>query len=46
VELRNIFDELYRCDVASKSGGHPYTLMHGLVMGICSGMACHGSNGM
>lgn len=36
-ELRSIFDELYRCDVASKSGGHPYTLMHGLVTGICTG---------
>jgi len=46
VELRTIFDELYRCDVASKSGGHPYTLMHGLVMGICSGMARYGSNSM
>jgi DNA polymerase-3 subunit delta len=37
-ELRNIFTELYRCDVASKTGGgQPYTLMHGLVTGICSG---------
>ena len=34
-ELRDIFDELYRCDVSSKTGGHSYTLMHGLVMGIC-----------
>ncbi|MBI2355428.1 MAG: DNA polymerase III subunit delta [Deltaproteobacteria bacterium] len=37
-ELRRVFEELYRCDVASKTGGHPYTLMHGLVMGICGGM--------
>lgn len=36
-ELFNVFEELYRCDVASKTGGHPYTLMHGLVFGICSG---------
>lgn len=37
-ELRNIFNELYRCDLASKTGGgQPYTLMHGLVTGICSG---------
>ncbi|MBK5275473.1 MAG: DNA polymerase III subunit delta [Desulfuromonadales bacterium] len=37
-ELRNIFTELYRCDLASKTGGgQPYTLMHGLVMGICCG---------
>lgn len=36
-ELRRIFQELYRCDVSSKSGGHPYTLMHGLVTGICTG---------
>lgn len=36
-ELRNIFEELYRCDVGSKTGGHPYGLMHGLVMGICGG---------
>jgi len=35
-ELRSIFFELYRCDLASKTGGgQPYTLMHGLVMGIC-----------
>ncbi|ABK99345.1 DNA polymerase III subunit delta [Pelobacter propionicus] len=36
-ELSSIFEELYRCDLASKSGGHPYTLMHGLVTGICGG---------
>jgi DNA polymerase III subunit delta len=36
-ELRRLFEELYRCDVASKTGGHPYTLMHGLTVGICSG---------
>jgi DNA polymerase-3 subunit delta len=37
-ELRNIFAELYRCDLASKTGGgQPYTLMHGLVTGICCG---------
>lgn len=40
-ELRRIFEELYRCDVASKSGGHPYTLMHNLVMGICRGEATY-----
>ncbi|MBL0226452.1 MAG: DNA polymerase III subunit delta [Geobacteraceae bacterium] len=35
-ELRGIFFELYRCDLASKTGGgQPYTLMHGLVTGIC-----------
>jgi len=37
-DLRRLFSELYRCDVASKSGGHPYTLMHGLVVDICSGV--------
>lgn len=36
-DLRKIFDELYRCDVASKTGGEPYSLMHGLIMGICTG---------
>jgi DNA polymerase-3 subunit delta len=37
-ELRSIFFELYRCDMASKTGGgQPYTLMHGIVMGICGG---------
>lgn len=36
-ELKRIFDEFYRCDVASKTGGLPYTLMHGLTMGICTG---------
>lgn len=35
--LRTIFDELYRCDIASKTGGgQPYTLMHGLVVGVCN----------
>jgi DNA polymerase-3 subunit delta len=36
-ELQRIFDEFYRCDVASKTGGQPYTLLHGLTMGICTG---------
>jgi DNA polymerase-3 subunit delta len=36
-ELKRIFEEFYRCDVASKTGGMPYTLLHGLAMGICSG---------
>lgn len=36
-QLRRIFDELYRCDLASKTGGgQPYTLMHGLVVAICA----------
>ncbi len=36
--LRDIFDELYRCDCASKSGGgQPSTLMQGLAVRICSG---------
>jgi DNA polymerase-3 subunit delta len=34
-ELRNLFEKLYRCDVESKTGGQPYSLLHGLVMGIC-----------
>jgi hypothetical protein len=36
-ELRKIFDEFYRCDVASKSGGQSYALMHRLTIGICTG---------
>jgi DNA polymerase-3 subunit delta len=36
-ELKRIFDEFYRCDVSSKTGGLPYTLLHGLTMGICTG---------
>ena len=36
-ELKRIFDEFYRCDVASKTGGVPYTLLHGMTMGICDG---------
>jgi DNA polymerase-3 subunit delta len=36
-ELQRIFEEFYRCDVASKTGGLPYTLLHGLVLGICTG---------
>ena len=36
--LKRIFSDLYRCDVASKTGGgQPYTLMHGLVVDICTG---------
>lgn len=36
-ELKKIFDEFYRCDLSSKSGGDPYALIHGLVMAICGG---------
>ncbi|MEI7818450.1 MAG: DNA polymerase III subunit delta [Desulfuromonadales bacterium] len=36
-EMKRIFEELYRCDVSSKTGGQPYTLLHGLSMGICTG---------
>jgi DNA polymerase-3 subunit delta len=36
-ELNRIFDEFYRCDVESKSGGQPYSLMHGLLFAICVG---------
>lgn len=36
-ELKRIFMELYRCDVASKTGGgQPYSLMHGLIVDICA----------
>lgn len=36
-ELQSILNELFRCDLASKTGGgQPYTLMHGFVAGICS----------
>lgn len=41
-ELRNIFNEFYRCDIESKSGGQPYTLLHGLTMTIC-GMSAQSS---
>jgi len=37
-ELQRLFTELRRCDISSKSGGHPYTLMHALVVQICTGM--------
>lgn len=36
-DLKRIFDEFYRCDIESKSGGLPYALLHGLTMGICTG---------
>ncbi len=37
-ELQRIFEEFYRCDVASKTGGgQSYTLLHGMMMGICTG---------
>ena len=37
-ELRGIFEEFYASDVSSKSGAQPYTLLHGLIMMICSGL--------
>jgi DNA polymerase-3 subunit delta len=37
-DLKRIFEEFYRCDVASKTGGgQSYNLLHGLTMGICTG---------
>jgi len=36
-ELKRIFEEFYRCDVTSKTGGQPYTLLHGMTIGICTG---------
>jgi len=36
-ELKRIFEEFYRSDVVSKTGGQPYTLLHGMAMGICTG---------
>lgn len=37
-DLKRIFEELYSCDVASKTGGgQPYTLMCNLVFAICRG---------
>ena len=35
-EFEELFNKLYCCDVGSKSGERPYTLMHGLVVWICS----------
>lgn len=37
-ELKLVFDELYRRDISSKSGGLPYNLIHGLTVGMCSGV--------
>ncbi len=34
--LDKIFKELYYCDLSSKTGGNSYTLMHGLIMSICT----------
>ena len=36
-DLKRIFEEFYRCDVSSKTGGLSYGLMHGLAVGICTG---------
>ncbi len=33
--LLQLFEELCICDLASKTGGHPYTLLHELAVGIC-----------
>lgn len=38
IELKLIFKEFYHCDISSKTGGLPYNLMHGLTMGICTGV--------
>lgn len=37
-ELQSIFGALLRCDISSKSGGDPATLMSGLVFGVCTGI--------
>lgn len=37
-ELQILFNELHKCDISSKSGGHPYTLMHQLTVRICDGI--------
>jgi DNA polymerase-3 subunit delta len=34
--LKEIFAKFCHCDISSKTGGHPYTLMHALVVDICS----------
>lgn len=34
-DLFKILQELHACDIASKSGGHSYTLLHSLIMNIC-----------
>ncbi|HIJ97220.1 MAG TPA: DNA polymerase III subunit delta [Desulfuromonadales bacterium] len=36
-ELQVIFEEFYLRDCESKTGGQPYALLHGLIMGICTG---------
>ncbi|MDD2365010.1 MAG: DNA polymerase III subunit delta [Desulfuromonadaceae bacterium] len=36
-ELKLIFEELYKSDVSSKTGGISYVLIHGLLIGICNG---------
>lgn len=36
-EFKHIFDEFYRSDVLSKTGGISYNLLHRLTMGICIG---------
>ncbi|BCS53854.1 DNA polymerase III subunit delta [Geobacter sp. SVR] len=35
-ELKNVFEGLYNCDISSKTGGNAYTLMHALVVTICT----------
>jgi len=34
-DLFGILQELHTCDIASKSGGHPYTMLHSLIMDVC-----------
>jgi DNA polymerase-3 subunit delta len=40
-ELREIFEELYRCDIGSKTGGRAPDLIYGLALGICGGEFRH-----
>lgn len=35
-DLFRILKDLHECDIASKSGGRPYVLLHSLIMNICS----------
>lgn len=34
-DLFRLLQELHACDIASKSGGHPYALLHSMIMGVC-----------
>lgn len=43
-DLYRMLQELHACDIASKSGGNPYALLHSLIMSACGSNISSASN--